>query len=265
MTQHSFWFYGASFFIIILIRYVLMAGFAYWLVYLRGDLRAERFSGDHGIATARRAICQPAPEAMRDDIRLSVISTIVFALATAAVMMIQERGMTRLYGQVQDYPWWYLAVSYIAVLVLQDAWFYATHRLLHRPALFAWFHRGHHRSRQPTPWTSFAFDPLEAVLQALFLVAIVLVMPLHFITLMAVLTTMTVWAIVNHLGPDHLPLGFPHHWLGRWLIGPAHHSLHHRRHGVNFGLYFTFWDRLLGTEDPSYAAAIGAATHAQAR
>lgn len=250
MDHHSFWFYGLAFFAIILLRYILMAGFAYWLVYLRT-------SGSDGSASPSRSGARsPTTAAMRDDIRLSVMSTVVFALATAAVMMFQDRGLTRLYGQVQEHSWWYLAVSYGVVLVLQDGWFYATHRLLHRPALFPWFHRGHHRSRPPTPWTSFAFDPLEALLQALFLVAIVLVLPLHFITLMAVLTTMTVWAIVNHLGPDHLPLGFPHHWLGRWLIGPAHHSVHHRHHGVHFGLYFTFWDRLLGTEDPGYGATM---------
>ena len=254
MAHHSFWFYGLAFFAIILIRYVLMAGFAYWLVYLRTAAPTP---------VGRPGVRPPTQEAMRDDIRLSVVSAIVFALATAAVMMLQDQGLTKLYGRVQDHPLWYLALSYGAVLVLQDGWFYATHRLLHRPALFPWFHRGHHRSRPPTPWTSFAFDPLEALLQALFLVAVVLVLPLHFITLMAVLTTMTVWAIVNHLGPDHLPLGFPHHWLGRWLIGPAHHSLHHRRHGVHFGLYFTFWDRLLGTEDPSYGAAVGAKAHLQ--
>ncbi len=240
-------YYGFAFFAIILIRYILMAGFAYWLVYLR--------TGGSAVA-GRPDVQAPSSAAMREDIRLSVVSTVVFALATAAVMMFQDRGMTQLYGRVQDHPWWYLGLSYAAVLVLQDGWFYVTHRLLHRPALFPWFHRGHHRSRPPTPWTSFAFDPLEALLQALFLVAVVLVLPLHFITLMAVLTTMTVWAIVNHLGPDHLPLGFPHHWLGRWMIGPAHHSLHHRRHGVHFGLYFTFWDRLLGTEDPDYGASV---------
>jgi hypothetical protein len=27
----------------------------------------------------------------------------------------------------------------------------------------------------------------------------------HFITMIAVLTTMTVWAVLNHLGPDRLP------------------------------------------------------------
>jgi lathosterol oxidase len=110
--------------------------------------------------------------------------------------------------------------------------------------------------RYPTPWTSFAFDPLEAIGQSLLLVGIVWFMPLHFITLIAVLTTMTIWAVLTHLGLDRLPALFPHHWLGQWVIGPAHHSIHHHKYTVHFGLYFTFWDRLLGTQDADYEQAM---------
>jgi Delta7-sterol 5-desaturase len=124
--------------------------------------------------------------------------------------------------------------------------------LFHHPRLFCWFHQGHHRSHNPTPWTSFAFDPPEAVVQSLFLIAIVSILPLHLITVIALLITMTVWAVVNHLGLDLFSPAFPHHWLGRWFIGPAHHSIHHHRYRLHYGLYFTFWDKLLGTNDPSY-------------
>ncbi|EDY38311.1 sterol desaturase family protein [Cyanobium sp. PCC 7001] len=244
---HGFAESGVSFFAIILLRYFLVAGGVWWLLYARRGLHAGR-EGDH-----RRP---DRPGEIRRDIRLSVFSAGVFALATAGVMTLHGLGLTRLYSQPQQYGWWYLGVSYLAVLVLQDGFFYATHRLFHHPALYGWFHQGHHRSRQPTPWTSFAFDPLEAAVQALFLVGLVVVVPLHLGTLLAVLSTMTVWAMVNHLGLDHLPLRFPHHWLGRWVIGPAHHSVHHRRQRAHYGLYFTFWDRIFGTEDPAYAESI---------
>ncbi|MBW4622887.1 MAG: sterol desaturase family protein [Cyanosarcina radialis HA8281-LM2] len=161
-------------------------------------------------------------------------------------------GILPLYADIQQYGIWYLGFSYLAVLILQDTYFYFTHRLFHHRALFRWWHQGHHRSRYPTPWTSFAFDPLEAIVQALFLVGIVFVMPLHFVTLIAVMTTMTIWAALNHLGLDRLPLSFPHHWLSRWFIGPAHHSIHHLKYTVHYGLYFTFWDKLLGTQDSSF-------------
>ncbi|WP_254967940.1 sterol desaturase family protein [Cyanobium sp. CH-040] len=234
-------------FLIILARYFLAAGGIWWL------LRVWR---PGAAATASEQRRRRMRAGILHDIRLSVLSAGVFALAAAAVLWLQAQGLTRLYARPDSHGWWYLGVSYLLVLILQDGVFYATHRLFHHPALYPWFHQGHHRSHRPTPWTSFAFDPPEAVVQAGFLVVVVMLIPLHLITLLAVLSTMTVWAIVNHLDLDCLPRRFPHHLLGRWVIGPAHHSLHHRRPALHLGLYFTFWDRLCGTEDGSYAAGL---------
>jgi len=141
----------------------------------------------------------PSWRSIQQDITLSVLSAGVFALAAAFIMTGYSWGITRLYSHPQQYGLCYLGVSYGAVLVLQDAYFYFTHRLFHHPSLFRWLHQGHHRSRYPTPWTSFAFDPLEAIVQSLFLVGIVFV-----------------------------------------------------KYTVHYGLYFTFWDKLLGTQDPDY-------------
>ncbi|MFN9659323.1 MAG: sterol desaturase family protein [Cyanobacteriota bacterium] len=242
MQTLSLFSWGITGFVIILARYVLLAGLASWWL----DGRPAAADAGAGPAARRR----PSAESVRDDIRLSVQSAAVFAVATAGLLHLRSLGLTRLYSQPGEYGWWYLGVSYLLVLILQDVFFYATHRLCHHPALFARMHRGHHRSGQPTPWTSFAFDPPEAALQALFLVLIVVTLPLHLITLLAVLTTMTLWAIVTHLGVSPLPAWVPHPWLGRWLIGPAHHGIHHRRTDRHFGLYFTFWDWLLRTQDP---------------
>jgi len=222
-----------------------MAGGAYWLFYKPFKQPVSDLEQKHPL---------PTWQAIQHDINLSVMSAGVFAIAAALIMTAYSLGLTRLYSEPQQYGLWYLGLSYVVVLILQDAYFYFTHRLFHHPTLFLWLHQGHHRSRYPTPWTSFAFDPLEAIVQALFLIAIAFVIPLHFITLIAVLTTMTIWAIVNHLGIDRLPLSFPHHWLGKWFIGPAHHSIHHCKYTKHYGLYFTFWDILLNTQDPNYNA-----------
>lgn len=243
MIDHSFGLYGIVFFGIILLRYFLVAGGTYLFFY---SPVSQSF--------VNHALRHPSPDrrSIQHDIQLSVLSAGVFALAAAFILSGYYGGMTRLYSHSQQYGLWYLGISYGAVLVLQDAYFYFTHRLFHHPSLFRWLHQGHHRSRYPTPWTSFAFDPLEAIVQSLFLVGIVFLIPLHFVTLIAVLMTMTIWAVLNHLGLDRLPLSFPHHWLGRWVIGPAHHSIHHLKYTTHYGLYFTFWDKLFGTHDPSY-------------
>jgi sterol desaturase/sphingolipid hydroxylase (fatty acid hydroxylase superfamily) len=254
--DHSFVFYGFAFFGIILARYFLLAGGSWWWLYAR-SINTSTESGQ-GQPRLRPAGLH---NGIRDDIRLSVFSAAVFALATATLLALQSHGLTRLYARPDTYGWWYLGLSYATVLLLQDAIYYAIHRLVHHRSLYSWCHHGHHRTGHPTPWTSFAFDPPEAVLQALVLVAVVMLVPLHPVTLVAVLSTMTVWAIVNHLGLDHLPRRFPHHWLGRWVIGPAHHSLHHRHPAVHFGLYFTIWDRIGGTQDPGYGAAVAPHGH----
>jgi Delta7-sterol 5-desaturase len=243
---------GLIVFGLILARYVLVAGVSHLLLYRPGN--AARSPGQ----TPPR---QPSAISIRRDIVLSVLSAGVFALASLALLAAHRHGLTRLYTAVPN-PVSGLAyglASYLLVLLLQDAWFYLTHRLVHQPAFYGWMHSGHHRSHCPTPWTSFAFDPPEAALQALFLIVVVALIPLHPITLIAVLSTMTIWAVVNHLGLDRLPLAFPHHWLGRWLIGPSHHALHHKRPGVHFGLYFTHLDHLFGSEDPTYVRSLGTA------
>jgi len=189
---------------------------------------------------------------IQNDIKLSIISAAIFAIASALVLSSYSWGITRLYSDPQQYGLWYLGISYVVVLILQDTYFYFTHRLFHHPSLFRCVHQGHHRSHHPTPWTSFAFDPLEAIVSSFFLISIVLILPLHFITVIAVLTTMTIWAVLNHLGIERLPVSFPHHWLGKWFIGPDHHSIHHLKYDRHYGLYFTFWDKLLGTEDVNF-------------
>jgi sterol desaturase/sphingolipid hydroxylase (fatty acid hydroxylase superfamily) len=183
---------------------------------------------------------------------LSALSAIVFALSAALIMSGYDWGATLLYTDLHQYGLWYLGVSFGAVLVLQDGYFYFTHRAFHHPLLFKWLHQGHHRSGDPTPWTSFAFDLPEAIVQALFLVGIVFIVPLHFVTLIAWLMTMTLWTVLNHLGFELFPTSFPRHWLGRWFIGPTHHAIHHRNYVMHYGLYFTVWDRLLGTHHAAY-------------
>lgn len=243
LSDYPFFIDSIAFFGIILLRYFLVAGGAYFFFYWL----ANRSCNDQKLS-----LHFPSNQVIRSDIELSILSAVIFAITAALILFVYNKGITCLYAQPSQYGMGYLGVSYFAVLILQDTYFYFTHRLFHHPALFPWFHQGHHRSRYPTPWTSFAFDPAEAIAQSLFLVGIVFVIPLHFITLIAILMTMTVWAVVNHLGLERLPVSFPHHWLGKWFIGPAHHSLHHLKYRVHYGLYFTFWDKCLGTQDPTY-------------
>jgi Delta7-sterol 5-desaturase len=252
LTNHSFTFYGLAFLGIILARYLVFAGATHWFLYGTLGFFATDDCLDSAASTESCKKNPPFWQSIQQDIKLSILSSIIFALSAAIVVTAYQAGMTRLYSDINQYPLWYLGVSYIVIIILQDTYFYFLHRLFHHPLLFRWWHQGHHKSHQPTPWTSFAFDPPEAIAQAAFLIGLTFLMPLHFITVIAVLSTMTVWAIVNHLGVDRLPQNFPHHWFGRWFTGAAHHAIHHRQYALHYGLYFTFWDRCFGTNSPHY-------------
>jgi sterol desaturase/sphingolipid hydroxylase (fatty acid hydroxylase superfamily) len=238
-------FYWLAFFGIILCRYFLIAGGAYWFFYLRKPAANRKLQLNSAVW-----------KSIRQDAELSILSAVLFALAAAFIKSRLDLGETLLYSSIESYGFWYLGLSFLAVLILQDGYFYLLHRCFHHPLVFKWLHQGHHRSTEPTPWTSFAFDPPEALIHSLFLIAVVFLIPLHFITLIAVLMTMTIWAVLNHLGLELFPDSRWSQWLGKWLIGPKHHSTHHRKYRVHYGLYFTFWDRVLQTDDPSYKSEV---------
>ncbi|HVK97181.1 MAG TPA: sterol desaturase family protein, partial [Flavisolibacter sp.] len=103
-----------------------------------------------------------------------------------------------------------------------------------------------------SPWTAFSFHPLEGLLQAIFLPALLFLMPMHLYVLIFQLTFMTFSSVVNHLDIEIYPKKFNKHSVGKWLIGATHHSLHHKQFKYNYGLYFTFWDKWKKTESPAY-------------
>ena len=243
LTNHSFWFSWFIFFSIILARYFLIAGGAYLLFYLVLG---------QSVAKQSLRLKPPISESIRRDIQLSILSAVVFAAFAALIISEWGLGITLLYTDFYKYGLWYLVASFVAVLILQDSYFYFIHRMFHHRLIFRWMHYGHHRSKEPTPWSSFAFDLPEAIIQALFFVGVIFIVPLHFITLLAILMTTTVWAVVTHLGFEVFPRSFKSQWLGKWFIGCMHHSIHHRKYMVHYGLYFTFWDKLLGTEESNY-------------
>ncbi len=160
----------------------------------------------------------------------------------------QEHGWTRIYTDVSDYPLWWLPASVLAYLLLHDAWFYWTHRWMHRPALFRAAHAVHHASRPPTAWAAMSFHPLEAVTGAVVIPALILAIPIHYAALLAVLAVMTLMGVTNHMGWELFPRRLVHGRAGGWLITASHHQRHHQQYGCNYGLYFRFWDRLCGTD-----------------
>lgn len=222
--------------LIIGVRYIVV-GVATHVLLWRGSGRGRQLN--HRPPERRR---------MRREIVASLIACPIYALPAALVLEWWKRGGTAIYSEPSAWPLWWLPVSFFAYLLAHDAFYYWVHRGLHHPRVFPWAHAEHHRSRDPSAFASFAFDPAEAAATAWFLPALALIVPIHWGVALALLTLMTATAVLNHAGREIWPTAWLRRAPLRWFITATHHDLHHKRFNGNYGLYLQAWDHWAGTE-----------------
>ncbi len=182
----------------------------------------------------------------------SMSTVIIFSLVGFGIYTSERTGITLIYYKVSDYGIAYMVISFILTLLFHDFYFYWTHRLMHHKRFFKYVHRVHHESTNPSPWAAYSFHPWEAFIQAMVLPIMVFTMPLHPLTIFLFLTYMIVRNVVGHLGFEILPKGFTKNkWLN-WNTAITHHSMHHEHFHFNYGLYFSWWDRIMKTEHKKY-------------
>ena len=226
-----------------LVRYLLVAGAMFLIFYV---LWNNRF----------RKIQPRFPKSSRiwHDIQHSVYTVLVIATLGLLFYGLRQAGLARIYLDIHEYGWQYLIISFFGLLAIHDTYFYWVHRLMHHPRLFRVFHKVHHISNNPTPWTFLSFHPLEAVVEFAFFPFLLLVMPLHPLTILAFALWATTFNVVGHLGYELFPGWFLDHPLLKWFNTSTHHNMHHARSNCNYGLYFNFWDWVMGTNAPDYKA-----------
>jgi lathosterol oxidase len=186
------------------------------------------------------------------EIAYSLGSTLVFTVIAVLVLYTPLRQYSLVYDQLSDFPGWYIVVSLLAALAIHDTYFYWTHRLLHHPRIFRHVHLVHHKSTNPSPWASYSFHFLEAIVEGLIIVVITFALPLHPVTIILFTVTGFIINVYGHLGYEIMPRWLRQTILFQIINTSVHHNLHHRQFNGNYGLYFRFWDRLMGTEHPGY-------------
>ena len=182
----------------------------------------------------------------------SLRSVMIYALVSTPALWLQSNGYT-----VGDFtgkataP--IIALYVVVLLIAHDAYFYWTHRALHDPRLFKRWHRTHHRSVTPTPFAAYAFDWREAIVQAFFVSAWFCLVPTPFLAMFIFLGIMIIRNVWGHSGTELHPRGMADHPFWGLFTTTVHHDLHHSGgFNHNYGLYFTWWDRMMGTEHPRY-------------
>jgi Delta7-sterol 5-desaturase len=233
----------AAMFLIVAGRYFLIAGiFHVWFYMFKKDRWQQRRLGKKDLDKKQ----------FYTEVKWSIITSMLFALAGAFTTILWQKGYTKLYLDVHEYPLWYLPVSLLISMFIHETYYYWLHRWMHQPKVFKLLHKVHHDSNTTSPWTAFSFHPLEGLLQAVVLPLTIMFIPMHVYVLLTQLTLMTFSSVINHLEIEVYPANFHKHILGKWIIGATHHSLHHKQFKYNFGLYFTFWDKWKRTQSPKF-------------
>lgn len=233
------------------LRYALVAGFAWLLAYV---LFKKRWW--------RRKIIQrdPLPADVRREMKWSVLTAVIYGLVGAGTILLGKLGWMQFYRRIDAHGWLWFWCSVVIAIIVHDAYFYWTHRLMHHRRLFRLFHRVHHESTNPSPWAAYSFAPLEAAVQAGIFPLLAFTLPMHPLAFFAFMIWQIVFNVLGHTGYEYHPRWLMDSWLGRFINTPTNHIQHHEKMRGNYGLYFNVWDRLMGTNHRDYEARFNEVT-----
>jgi len=194
----------------------------------------------------------PASRDYKREILYSIITTLIFTGVGLVAFKTPLAQYTLVYHNINELGWPYWFLSIFLMLLLHDTYFYWAHRLMHHPKLFSYFHSLHHKSTNPSPWAAYAFQPLEGIIEASIIFPIIFLIPFHRTAILSFLILMIAYNVYGHLGYELYPKSFNKHVIGRWLNTSFNHNQHHKYFKGNYGLYFLFWDRVMGTIRDDY-------------
>jgi len=186
---------------------------------------------------------RPTADIMWDQIRLAQLSMTIYVLLPVVDEYLVEQGYTKVYYTVAEIGGFQWYATYMALyFCLVEIGIYWMHRKLHTNKwLYKHIHLMHHKYNKPetlTPWASIAFHPLDGILQASPYVAVLPIVPCHYITHFGLLFFTAIWATYIH---DAMDLNLDP------IMGSKFHTVHHTHYIYNYGQVFQACDWFWGT------------------
>lgn len=223
--------------------YLLLPGIIWTVLYQTGK---DRFSG--------MKVHPRAPERKRvvSEILLSFRTCVILSVGCTSTWLLSQWEWNRIYWDLTRYSVAWHVGSLLLTVVLWDAWFYWTHRIMHHPLFFRHFHVAHHRSHNPTPWTVYSLDTSEAVTYAVFLPIVSFLYPIHPYTIGCFMVIQFACNLVLHSGYEIAPSWFAKSPASSVFSSATAHVMHHQYGKGNYGFCFQYWDHLFGTCHPGY-------------
>lgn len=149
------------------------------------------------------------PHQIRQEIAQSMFAMPIMAVLTVPFFLAEIHGWTKLY----DFPstvtdttanirpplgipwslWTYL--QYPLFILFTDTAIYFIHRLEHHPSIYRFVHKRHHKWIVPTPFASYAFNPVDGWAQSLPYHIFPFLFPLQKCAYIGLFVGVTIWTV----------------------------------------------------------------------
>ena len=173
---------------------------------------------------ARRKIREatPPPRQLIVEFAISLRTVAIFSTVGLIMFGLDRVGLMRGPAIAGRLGWGWGIASLALMVVAHDAYFYWTHRAVHDPRLFRTFHRRHHRSHNPSPFSAYSFDLAEAAVQAAFVPIWMLIVPTSWPVVGLFMIHQIARNTLGHCGYEVFPSTADGRPLLGFKIGRAH-------------------------------------------
>jgi exosortase len=173
---------------------------------------------------------------------VGVVGTLALPIATHSFAHAPEHGLLA----HREIP---LSLQVPITVLLLDLWRYWEHRLFHSVPMLWRLHLVHHSDTQLDVTTAERHHPLEAIPSIVLMPALILLLGLSAVGVGVYVLAATVVSFCSHAN-----LCLPESYdriLRRLIVTPTFHAVHHSalraETNANYGLVFSFWDRVFGS------------------
>lgn len=174
------------------------------------------------------------------EITYSLVSIVVFGLLGVLTKLLIDYKIITVIWEVN---WLLFPIEIILLFLWNELHFYIIHRLLHTKWLYRKVHVIHHRSIPPTPFSTYSFHYLEALMLGSVMIMAMLMYSFSFLALVLLPIMSILLNVMGHFNYDI----FPNKSLEHILSFSRRHSLHHSDVNGNFGFLLPHFDQLLKT------------------
>ncbi|SFW12827.1 Fatty acid hydroxylase superfamily protein [Sinomicrobium oceani] len=209
----------------------------YWGSALGGQLLLKFFHRKSVISTIDNDNIRPGQ--VKREISKSMMSIAVFSLQG----IIFQQGIQHGWLHISYSFNWICLIEIPVLFFWNEIHFYLCHVLMHRKWFMRHVHTEHHRSKEPTVFSTYSFHWFEAFLLGTVIIPPLLFYPFHVLSVLS-LPVMSI--LINMLGHSNYEFHGSRN-PGHLLKFSYRHSMHHKTAKGNFGFMLPWFDQLFNT------------------